>query len=257
MPLVYFGETSFDAGLIVFDKDGTLIDFVHAWGAKTVEWIDALVQTVADANLLPQTHLSPLRDALFNAWGYDPVAHRFATQGPMVTASLATLHTVAATVLYQHGIGWLDAELLVKRAQMEMRSEELTLAMFKTFADLPSLFGTLRKAGIAVAVVTSDDETPTRRTLEILDVADLVDFVVGADSGYGEKPEPGGVLAACAVTGVEPARTVVIGDSTTDMLMAARSGAGLRVAVVSGIMGSDVLAPVADVVLPSIAEIRL
>ncbi len=85
----------------------------------------------------------------------------------------------------------------------------------------------------------------------------MTDFVVGADSGYGEKPEPGGVLAACAAVGVEVRRAVVVGDSTTDMLMATRAGVGCRVAVTSGLMTHAVLAPVADVVLESMAEICL
>lgn len=257
MTHVHFGNTSIDLDLVIFDKDGTLIDFVHAWGAKTEQWIESLLQMVHAAQALPLDDLAPLRAALFHAWGYDPVARRFAEQAPMVTASLATLQIIAATVLYQHGIGWLPAELLTKQAQLNASAEEVTPEMFRTLTDLPTLFGALQNAGVKVAVVTSDDEAPTRRTLEILQVAHLVDFVVGADSGYGEKPEPGGVLATCTALNVEPIRSAVVGDSTTDMLMGARAGVGCRVAVTSGLMSRDLLAPMADVVLDSIGEIHL
>lgn len=257
MPIVHFGEVPFDASLVVFDKDGTLIDFVHAWGAKTVEWVEALVAAVAEGGKIVPERIPALRSDLYFAWGYDPVAQRFAAQGPMVTASIATLHIIAATVLYQHGYGWLDAEVTVKQAQMAMRSDAVTLSMFKTLADLPQLFGALRTAGIAIAVVTSDDESPTRRTLELLGVDAFVDFVSGADSGCGEKPEPGCLLAACRAVGVAPVHCAMVGDSTTDMLMATRAQVGLRVAVTSGTMGAEILAPLADIILPSIAEIRI
>jgi phosphoglycolate phosphatase-like HAD superfamily hydrolase len=257
MPTVHFGEVPFDAHLVVFDKDGTLIDFVHAWGAKTVEWVEALVAAVAESAVLPPKQIPALRSDLYSAWGYDPVAERFASQGPMVTASIATLHIIAATVLYQHGFGWLDAEVMVKEAHIGMGSDEVAPEMLKPLADLPHLFGVLRTAGIPIAVVTSDDEAPTRRTLELLGVASLVFFVAGADSGYGEKPEPAGLLVACRAAGVDPARCVMVGDSTTDMLMATRAQVGLRVAVTSGTMGAEVLAPLADVILQSIAEIRI
>jgi len=257
MPIVHFGDSTFDASLIVFDKDGTLIDFVHAWGAKTVEWVEALVAAVAASNMISAERIPALRADLYFAWGYDPVAQRFAAQGPMVTASIATLHIIAATVLYQHGFGWLAAEVTVKQTQMRMRSDDVTPDMCKTLADLPQLFGALRAAGIAIAVVTSDDESPTRRTLDLLGVASLVDFVVGADSGYGEKPEPGGLLAACRAVGVAPACCVMVGDSTTDMLMATRAQVGLRVGVTSGTMDAETLAPLADVILPSIARIHI
>lgn len=255
MTPVHFGDQTFDASLVVFDKDGTLIDFAHAWGAKTIEWVERLADAAAETSAAER--LPALRSALYAAWGYDPASGRFAAHAPMVTASIATLHTIAATVLYQHGMGWLDAELLVKHAGIEMRSDELAPEMFKTLTDLPRLFAALRAAGVAIAVVTSDDAAPTRRTLEILGVASLVDFVAGADSGYGEKPDPGGLLAACAAAGIAPATCAMVGDSTTDLLMATRAEAGLRVGVTSGMMGRELLSPFADVVLESIAEIWL
>jgi phosphoglycolate phosphatase len=257
MALLNFGASPFDTDLVIFDKDGTLIDFAHAWSVKTEEWVDALVEAVRLADVLPEQALPAVRDSLFFSWGYDPVARRFAEQGPMITASLATLRTIAATVFYQHGIAWLPAELLAKEAALVTGTGNLSVEMFKTLADLPQLFGALKRAGVAVAVVTADDEMPTRRMLEMLGVAHLVDFVAGADSGFGEKPEPGGVLAACSTTGVKPTRAVVVGDSTTDMLMAARAGVGRRVALTSGMMPHAVLAPTADIVLGSIAEIAV
>ena len=54
----------------------------------------------------------------------------------------------------------------------------------------------------------------------------------------------------------ERKRAVMVGDSTTDMLMAQRAGVGLRVAVLTGLMDRAVLAPLADVVLDSIGEIH-
>jgi phosphoglycolate phosphatase-like HAD superfamily hydrolase len=49
----------------------------------------------------------------------------------------------------------------------------------------------------------------------------------------------------------------MVGDSTTDMLMGQRAGIGLRVAVLTGMMDSATLAPLAHVVLPSIEGISI
>jgi phosphoglycolate phosphatase len=128
--------------------------------------------------------------------------------------------------------------------------------MVRATAPLTALFGTLRKAGVQIAVVTSDDRRPTVTALEWLEVADQVTFMVCADDGYPYKPAPEAVWAACEATGIAATATVMVGDSTTDMLMAQRAGVGLRVAVLTGTMDASILAPQADVVLASVGDIR-
>jgi phosphoglycolate phosphatase-like HAD superfamily hydrolase len=110
---------------------------------------------------------------------------------------------------------------------------------------------------VQIAVVTSDDRAPTVAALTWFEVLDQVAFIACADDGYPYKPAPEAVWAACKATGIAPERTVMVGDSTTDMLMAQRAGLGLRVAVLTGTMDTTVLAPLADIVLESIGEIRV
>lgn len=268
MAKVFFDDRSFDAGLIIFDKDGTLIDFAGLWAKYTVNAVEALltlIQTNAgDAEgRKPSKHPSPglpianLRADLYVILGYDPIADRFDPQSPVVTAPLPTLYTLIAGVLYRHGWGWLDAELLVQHAIVPVMNAPLARAMVRATAPLPALFSSLRKAGVQIAVVTSDDRRPTLTTLEWLEVADQVAFTACADDGYPYKPAPEAIWAACKATGVAAAATVMVGDSTTDMLMAQRAGVGLRVAVLTGTMDAAVLAPQADVVLASVGDIHV
>lgn len=253
MAQLLFGETPFDAGLVVFDKDGTLIDFDTLWAGKLVAGVERLLAALdrdpaADGSL---------RTDLYRTFGYDATAGRFFAQGPVITASMPTLYTIAATVLAQHGWGWLDAELLVHETLVPAMAQAFGPHMLRPLANLPALFGALRGAGVLIAVVTSDDESPTRHTLEILGLERYVSFVAGADSGFAHKPAPHAVLAACAAANVPPQRTAVVGDSTTDMLMAQRAGAGLAAAVLTGHMGRALLAPSAQVVLNRVDEIRI
>lgn len=256
MTIVHFGATEFNTDLIIFDKDGTLTDFAFMWGTRTVAGIMALTA----AAIVKQPALGSgdsLRRDLFRTWGYDPATDQFASNGPLLTGTMAQLYAVAAGVLYQHGIGWLDADVLVQTVMRPVLAEPLGIDEILPLADLPALFGALQAAGVRVAVVTADDDEPTRRTLEMLNASPLVDFLSGADSGHGVKPAPEPVWAACAATGVDVSRAVMVGDSTTDMLMAERAGVGLRVAVASGWMARESLAPSAHVVLGSIREIAV
>jgi len=116
-------------------------------------------------------------------------------------------------------------------------------------------FGAVRARGMRIAVATTDDRAPTRATLEALGVAPLVDALACGDDGRPIKPAPDAILALCRELGVTPAQTAVVGDTTADMRMGRAAGVGLNIGVLSGVGSAALLAPLADVLLPSIAEL--
>jgi phosphoglycolate phosphatase len=125
----------------------------------------------------------------------------------------------------------------------------------RPLTDLPALFNALRARGLKIAIATLDDRAPTEATLASLGVASLVDALACADDGLALKPAPDMVWAVCRITGVEPARAVVVGDAEMDLLMGRAAGVGLVVGVLSGLAPQDALAPHADVLLASVTEI--
>ena len=249
MPPVHFGPCLFDADLIIFDKDGTLIDFIALYGGKIATAIETLIQGVQGT--------AALHADLCATLGYDAQTARFDSQSPVLTATLPTIYTVAATSLYRHGWGWLPAELQVAAHFAPMLEGPFTPAMLQPTADLPRLFGALTQAGVQIAVITSDDHAPTATALAWLDIAQQVQMVIGADDAYPHKPAPEAIWAVCTAMGVELSRTAYVGDSTTDMLMAQRAAVGLRVAVLTGLMDAATLAPHADLLLASVGEIHV
>lgn len=257
MAELLFGTHAFDADLVIFDKDGTLIDFAELWAHYTTSIVEALVKEAVGISAAATKNESQLRADLYAILGYDPTARRFDTQSPVLTAPLPTIYTLAAGVLYRHGWGWLDAELQVDRTFTPIMNEPLTHEMIRSTAALPMLFGALGEAGVQIAVITSDDRTPTQTALRWLEVLDHVAFVACADDPYPFKPSPEAIWAACQELGVNLARTVMVGDSTTDMLMGERAGVGLRVAVLTGLMDATILTPHAHVVLDSIGDISV
>ena len=122
--------------------------------------------------------------------------------------------------------------------------------------ELTGLFGRIRAHGIAIGVATMDATRTAEANLEAFGIAHLVDFVVGADAGHGIKPDPGMLLAFCRRVGLVPAEVAMVGDAVVDLLMGRNARAGLVIGVTTGVTPREVLAPHADRVLESVAEIE-
>ena len=121
-------------------------------------------------------------------------------------------------------------------------------------APLVPLMAGLRARGLRLGLATNDTEGPARAHLAAAGIAGDFDFVAGFNSGWGGKPAPGQLLAFARAMGLETAECAMVGDSLHD-LHAARAAGMVAVGVLTGLAGRAELAPAADAVLGSIAEL--
>jgi phosphoglycolate phosphatase len=247
MTNVRFGPQLFDTSLVVFDKDGTLIDFDAMWGRLARVWVERLAGEI-DAPELDRE--------LYRSLGYDAAAGRTDPLGPLVIATTAQLQTIVAGSLYRAGLSWYEAEDRVQRV-FQIGAGLPLESLIQPAGNVAGLLARLQKAGVGVAVVTTDDRRETVETLHILDIAHLVDHLVCGDDGLPIKPAPDMLLAVYQQSGTEPSKTAVVGDSPGDLLMAGRAGAGLKVAVLTGAGDWATLSNDADIVLDSIDDIAV
>jgi len=82
----------------------------------------------------------------------------------------------------------------------------------------------LHKDGYQLAMVTNDNERSARQSLHDLGIADLFCAVIGADSGFGSKPDPDGLLHCCDIAGVMPDASIMVGDTIADYEAAMAAG---------------------------------
>jgi phosphoglycolate phosphatase len=247
MGLLRFGTLSFDADLVIFDKDGTLIDFESMWGRRAELSVKRLAAAAGNGGL---------ENDLYETLGYDSQRGETRPESPLSIASTDQLSTIAAAVLYRHGIPWADAEERARRAFSD--PGDLPLAsLVQPAGDVPALLAALQAAGVHVAVITTDHRGATDETLQILGISNLVDYLVSGDDAIAPKPAPDAVFVTCDQLGVGLARTAVVGDTMADLLMAERAGVGLRAAVLTGAGSRDQLQAHSDVLLRSIDEITV
>ena len=224
--------------LVVLDKDGTLIEFDAMWAG----WMEAL------ADCLEAALDRPVRDRLYGVLGFDSARGRAASHGPLATMPMAVLRRSTFDALTAVGVAPESATHALERCW----APPDPVALAHPLADLPALFGTLRAAGLRLAVATSDDRAPTERTLTALGLDGLVEDVVCADDGSAVKPSPAIVEGICARLGVPPGRTAMVGDAPADLEMGRAAGVGVCIGVLSGTGSRSELEPLADVLLPSV-----
>lgn len=227
--------------LLIFDKDGTLIEFHLMWGG----WVDGL------ANRLEASAGLALREGLYALLGVDVDTGMVHAHGLLAATPMSRIRDAVAAFLTDAGATRDQAEAAVDRAW----DAPDPVALARPVTDLGALLTKLRPRVRLFAVATSDDRDPTIRTLEALGIAGEFADLACADDGIPNKPAPDPVLRLCEHLGVSPDRTAVVGDSPADLRMGRAAGVARTIAVLTGVGDLATLAPLADVVLPSIAEL--
>jgi phosphoglycolate phosphatase len=227
--------------LVVFDKDGTLIDFDLMWGG----WLTDLAGGLERATGLNLT--ADLQVLL----GVDPASGAVSAHGLLVATPMARIRDAVTELLRSRG---LDPEA-AEAALAEAWHPPDPVRLARPLADLPLLLATLRRPGRRLAIATSDDRGPTERTVEALGIGALIDAIACADDRHEPKPSAEPVLALCEALGVPPGRTAVVGDAIADARMGRAAGVARVIGVLSGIGDATTLGPLADVVLDSIGDL--
>ena len=226
---------------ILFDKDGTLIDFRATWVPAYRGVADELADRLGGG--------APMAAVLLARQGYHLAVDEFADDSPLLWETNEAI--AAAWAATPEIAGRIDVLDVVLR-----HFSDLIRYPPQPVGDLEALLARLRRRGLALGVATMDDTAIAHAHLRHLGIADSVDFVVGADAGHGAKPAPGMARAFCAACGLDPAEVIVVGDTPADLLMARNAGCASAVAVLTGAMSAHVLMPLADRVMASVQEIE-
>ncbi|MEM9043949.1 MAG: HAD family hydrolase [Pseudomonadota bacterium] len=223
---------------ILFDKDGTLFDFDRTWAE------------VAEQSFAAITPDRGLQDRLAALGGFDRQTQSFATGAPMVAGTLNDIATLWQPHVPNHSVEGIERIL-----DEVAIAASLNGALVPAVDDFPGFLTTLRAEGYRLGIATHDSYESAVTQIEAVGATSAFDFIAGYNSGHGMKPGPGMLLAFAEAVSVPPSEVVMVGDSVGDLKMVGNAGGGLAIGVLSGPARSEDLAPHADHVVTTIAEL--
>lgn len=233
---------------VLFDKDGTLIDFKSIWIPITCNFVEHALE------LLGVSKGSELKNEVLTALGitYDDID----PNGIAARGTMDEVNEAFAQVLIRNGIEYAPDE------ETYRRMSDLMFQLVRKYGkrvtpvgDLHKLLRTLKESGLYIGIATSDLKESAEYCMKKLGVLDYFDYIGGEDGIIETKPHPELMNIFCEEFGLRPEEVAVVGDTTSDMLFAQNSGAGLAIGVLCGVGSRENLEGLADIICPSTMDI--
>ncbi len=228
---------------IIFDKDGTLIDFDAFWVSVSVKAIEDVLSRVGGANTLVP--------AILEAFGVrDGVTDPNAV---LCKGTYAEMGEILYGILRENGCTRSCDEVIGLMSDAYTRHADAG-EVKPTCPELGAGLSDLKKQGIRLAVVTTDNEPITRKCLRDLGIEALFDRIYTDDGMTPTKPDPFCAYDFAKITGADMGNLVMVGDTMTDVRFA--KNAGIRAIGLAAKEGNRaVLSPHADAVISAMTEL--
>ncbi len=228
---------------IIFDKDGTLIDFDAFWVSVSEVAIEKTLSALNIKNILP--------DEILEAFGI----HNGKTDinGVLCKGTYDEMGEITFDILKKHGC---DVSLpyvtdtLIKAYNESADSGKVA----PTCEGLADALRELKARGKLLAVVTTDNEHITRKCLNNLGILELFDKIYTDDGINPTKPNPFCANDFSLFSGIKKDNMLMVGDTMTDIKFARNAGISV-IGVATNDVGSAQLAPYADAVISKISEL--
>lgn len=222
---------------VLFDKDGTLIDFDRSWFTISME----LALHAAKGN-------EDKARSLMDAGGYDWQENTFRPNSVLSSGTVEEMVALWYPQAEPHEVEDIITELTSK-------SEEQAPLFAVAVDALHETLETLKQRGFVLGIATNDSEASAIATAKALKIDHYFQVIIGYDTTERPKPFADPIIYFAEKTGVDLSAIAMVGDNLHDLESANAADAGLAIGVTSGNSTREELAPYADLVLNSIADL--
>lgn len=213
---------------VIFDKDGTILDFDALWVPVAIKATDLILEKLAADKVSPEL--------LLDAIGV--VGDTSSLEGSFCHGTYRDMAVDMNAVFAKQGYDF-DIDMLTALTA-DAYHESISAGEVKPACDnIVEFFDELRACGIMTVLVTSDGPAMTADCLAQLGLSDRFDLVITDDGTHPNKPDPYVINKLCADYGFDKSEVVMLGDTLTDMKFA--KNGGIRGIGVSNIIENKVI----------------
>ncbi len=220
------GKMFTDIEAIFFDKDGTIEDsrlYCYQLANERIRLLTANTNAIADN----------LRQA------FGVTKEKIYPQGLMAVGSRQENELAAAACVTNSDCGWYQAKKIVHQA-FEEAAKNITPTKESSiiFPGTLPLLQKLITAKCQLGIISADSFSGVNRFIEQEQLKEYFGILIGSDYTSASeaitlfpKPDPKLYLQACQSLAVEPQKTLMVGDSLGDIIMAQQAGAAGAIAI--------------------------
>ena len=225
---------------ILFDKDGTLLEFARTWRPIALEVINRIRKRYG----LDDSYQQRLEQAI-GLYSQHIDSGGSLSGGTNKDVALDFLSVCSFISDQEEFISWSTATF------NEVASE----LPFYPVAGVLETIRRLKENNILIGLSTADSLINATLFLKKTGLYQYFDYI-GADDGQVEpKPSPDYMYNFCNLYGIKAKEVGVIGDTLVDMEFADKGGAGLKIGVLSGTGTREILEGQADLIISGVKDI--
>lgn len=201
------------ADAIIFDKDGTLLDFDAFWVSVSVK---ALEDVLGSFGMEPSL-LSEILEAFGVHDGHTDI------NGVLCKGTYAEMGEIVYEILAAHGCT-AGRKAVVEAVERAYSRNAAAGDVKPTCPHLAETLAELKGRGLHLAVVTTDNRPITLHCLEELGILPYFDVIYTDDGHTPTKPDPYCAGELCRRYDLDRKRVVMVGDTMTDVRFAKNAG---------------------------------
>ncbi|WP_258007287.1 HAD family hydrolase [Staphylococcus sp. 17KM0847] len=218
---------------ILFDKDGTLIEFDQSWVKIGIQLVDDVCKH-------------------FNIEQYEMLCEEIGIDGDtfkpgsiMASGSLEDMVSIFNRYTQEDTSSWAAT-----RSQQLIDTREPESILYEGVSEV---LYTLKERGYHLAIVTGDNASGMHHFLTTTGFETVFDCVISTDSHHYEKPDAR-LLQPLWEKGIKGEEMVMVGDTDLDMQMGYNAGCLRTVGVRTG-LGTQATFDKADIVLDDVTRL--
>ncbi len=220
--------------MVIFDKDGTLIDIHHYWCSM----IEFRANFFIDSIRLNSRDKVELYNKLVDGMGINLDSKKMKPKGPVGIKPRGFIMSVALDIMKIYDSSYTIEMVESIFKEVDGYSKTKLSKIVKPLPNIRQLLDDLKSAKIKISIATTDLTNRAILAMESLEVDSYFIDIVGADLVNNPKPKPDLVNYILSKNGLTANEAIVVGDSIVDLEMAQSANCRF-IGVKTGLYGDE------------------